>query len=223
MYRTSLLNIFTIRTEIAESHMAITGIEHIKHLHTTIPDVTFEKIKNLSGKYGSHSKTIEKAIDLLEMHDGLAIPENKQILDPDLIWGFMRSELNMVAVGKTAFLSYIDDLPEKAMTNNNATEIIEWFYNYKKLNDLTLKDVIKAIKVIWISANYFRSIRCERVEEGQYKMVFSHDTNSLKYSQYWAKYFQVFFETKVDADVKILCRPQIFHLDIQERKKQVPP
>ncbi|MEX2683690.1 MAG: hypothetical protein Q6373_019100, partial [Candidatus Sigynarchaeota archaeon] len=173
--------------------MTTANAERIKNLHTTIPDVTFGKIKKLSEKYGSHSKTIEKAIDLLEMHEGLAIPENKQILDPDLIWGFMRSELNMVAVGKTAFLSYIDDLPEKVMTSNNATEIIEWFYNYKKLNELPLKDVIKAIKIIWISANYFRSIRCERVDEGQYKMVFSHDTNSLKYSQFWAKYFQVFF------------------------------
>ncbi len=190
-----------------------------KHLHTTISDETFEKIKVLSIKHGSHSKTIEKAIDLLELHDGLAIAENKQILDADMIWGFMRSELNMVAVGKTTFLSYINDIPERAIQNNNATEIVEWFFNYKKLTDLTLEDVIKAIKVIWISANYFRSVRCERVSPGQYKMVFSHDLNDLKYSEYWGKYFQNFFQ-KLGKEVKILCRPQIFHVEIQEHLKE---
>jgi len=192
----------------------------IKHLHTTISEETFEKIRSLSKKYGNHSKTIEKAIDLLELHEGLAIPENKQDLDPDMIWGFMRSELNMVAVGKTTFLSYIDDIPEKAILNNIATEIIEWFYNYKKLTDLSLEEVIKAIKIIWMSANYFRSVRCERVGAGQYKMVFTHDLNDLKYSQYWGKYFQTFFETKLGKEVKILCRPQIFHMEVQDRPKE---
>src|SRR4030043_1337536 len=113
-----------------------------KHLHTTISAECFEKIKTLSKKHGSHSKTIEKAIDLLELHEGLVIPENKQILDTDMIWGFMRSELNMVAVGKTTFLSYIDEIPEKAILNNSATEIIEWFYNYKKLTELSLEEVL---------------------------------------------------------------------------------
>ncbi len=192
----------------------------IKHLHTTISEETFKKIKKLSLKHGSHSKTIEKAITLLELHEGSAIPENRQILDADMIWGFMRSELNMVAVGKTTFLSYIDDLPEKAILNNNATEIIEWFYNYKRLTDLNLEEVIKAIKIIWISANYFRSIRCERVGLGHYKMVFAHDLNELKYSQYWGKYFQTFFESKLGKEVKILCRPQIIHVEVQESKKE---
>ncbi len=191
----------------------------IKHLHTTISTETFEKIKVLSKMHGSHSKTIEKAIDLLELHEGLVIPENKQSLDADMIWGFMRSELNMVAVGKTTFLGYIDNIPEKAILNNNATEIIEWFYNYKKLTDLTLEEVIKAIKAIWISANYFRSVRCERVNPGHFKMVFSHDLNDLKYSEYWGKYFENFFQ-KLGIIVKILCRPQIFHVEIQERSKE---
>lgn len=188
----------------------------IKHLHTTISEETFEKIKTLSKRHGSHSKTIEKAIDLLELHEGLVIPENKQILDADMLWGFMRSELNMVAVGKTTFLSYINDIPERAIQNNNATEIIEWFYNYKRMTDLTLEEIIRAIKVIWISANYFRSIRCERIGPFQYKMVFSHDLNDIKYSQYWGKYFQTFFE-KLGKETKILCRPQIFHVEVQER------
>jgi len=102
-----------------------------------------------------------------------------------------------------------------SLRTDNATEIIEWFYNYRKLTELSLEEVLKAIKIIWISANYFRSIRCERTNLGVVKVVFAHDLNDIKYSQYWGKYFQTFFKTKLGLDVQVLCRPQIFHLEFR--------
>ncbi len=67
------------------------------HLHTTISMATWENLT----------------------------PVDKKKLDPLSMWHLMRSELNMVAVGKTMYLSFISEMPNKAFVENNAVEIIE--------------------------------------------------------------------------------------------------
>jgi len=187
------------------------------HLHTTIPKATMQKIDALSARFGTYSHVIEKAVELLAVRENLPPGLNKAELDQISLWHLMRSEQNMVAVGKTTFLSYINDMPKKALTENNAIEIIEWFHEFKSVSELATEDILIAIQKIWTSANYFREFRIEKKAEGSFRIVVTHDMNDIKYSEFWATYFQVLFSEKLHKAVMILFRPQIFYLEIREK------
>lgn len=188
------------------------------HLHTTISMATLEKLKVLELRFGNFAKTIDKAVAMLAIWENLPPATNKEDMDSLSMWHLMRSELNMVAVGKTTFLSYISDMPRKAFVENNAIEIIEWFYDFKNITELSIEAILLAIKKIWMSANYFREVRIEKIATDHFRVVFNHDLNDPKYSEFWATYFQVLFTEKLHCSVNVLIRPQIFHLEIQETK-----
>ncbi|MBN2150766.1 MAG: hypothetical protein JW839_04880 [Candidatus Lokiarchaeota archaeon] len=189
------------------------------HLHTTISAETEERLNSLSSKFGNYARVVEEAVELLSVRESMSPATDKGNVDAATIWHLLRSELNMVAVGKTTFLSYIATLPRKALVDNNAIEVIEWFYGFKNITELATRDVLLAIKKIWMSGNYFKDVKVEEVEPGRFRALFVHDMNDAKYSEYWATYFQVLLEEKLGRAVKVLVRPQIFHMEIQERGK----
>jgi hypothetical protein len=187
------------------------------HLHTTISQSTMDRLQALSTKFGPFSKTIERAVEMLSVRENLPAGTKRMDLDSTSLWCMMRSDLNMVAVGKTTFLSYISDMPRKAFTDNNAVEIIEWFYDFKSIADLSTWEILVAIQKIWTSGNYFREFRIENKAENAFRVVVTHDLNNLKYSEFWATYFQILFSEKLQRQVSILFRPQIFYLEIKDK------
>jgi hypothetical protein len=186
------------------------------HLHTTISPETEERLKSLLIKFGNYARIVDKAVELLAVRENMVPGLNKGDIDASAMWHLLSTEQNMVAVGKTTFLSYITDLPRKALVENNAIELIEWFHGFKSITELTTSAVLSAIKKIWMSANYFKDVKIEEVKPGKFRVLFIHDMNDVKYSEFWATYFQVLFAEKLGKVVKVLVRPQIFHLEIQQ-------
>jgi hypothetical protein len=187
------------------------------HLHTTISPSTMDRLQALSTKFGPFSKIIERAVEMLSVRENLPAGMKRIDLDSTSLWCMMRSELNMVAVGKTTFLSYISGMPRKAFTENIAVEIIEWFYDFKNISELSTLEILVAIQRIWTSGNYFREFRIEEKPDGAFRVVVTHDLNHIKYSEFWATYFQVLFSEKLQRQVTILFRPQIFYLEIRDK------
>lgn len=196
-------------------------ISEKKHLHALIPMSTFKDLRELSLKYGSITKVIERAVSLLKILDSDTNSISKPDLMPFQLWHLMRSDFNMMAVGRKTFLSYIHNLPKEPLHENNAIELIEWFYN-KSISDLSLLEILEAIKAIWIAGNYFRSviiqpesIQSEKKDQ-KFRVIFNHDFNDNKYSVYWSEYFKTLLE-KPPLHFKILkldVRNQLFRIEV---------
>jgi hypothetical protein len=71
---------------------------------------------------------------------------------------------------------------------------------------------------VWTSGNYFREFRIEHKADSSFRVVVTHDMNDIKYSEFWATYFQVMFSEKLHRAIKVLVRPQIFYLEIREQE-----
>ncbi len=185
------------------------------HLHTTISASTMERLQAMSIKFGPYSKIIERAVEMLSIRENIPPGLKKLDLDTTSLSYLMRRELNMVLVGKTTYLSYISTMPRKAFTENNAVEIIEWFYDFKSISDLSTEEILVAIQKVWTSGNYFREFRIEHKADDSFRVVVTHDMNDTKYSEFWATYFKVLFAEKLHRPIKILVRPQTFYLEIK--------
>jgi hypothetical protein len=106
----------------------------------------------------------------------------------------MLQDLRMVAVGRTTFSSFIESIPTRPIKDNNALELIEWFYNDKKpLEQLSLFEILQAIRSLWISGNYFTKVDIQSLTDypKAYKIIFSHDFDKV-YGKYWTQYFKYF-------------------------------
>ncbi len=194
-----------------------------KHLHALIPMSTFRDLRQLSIKFGSITKVIEHAVSILKIieHDVNSI--SKPNLLPFQLWHLMRSDFNMMAVGRKTFLSYIHNLPKEPLRENNAIELIEWYYN-KSINELSLLQILEAIKGIWIAGNYFRSIIIQpdsvqaQNASPKYRVIFNHDFNDNKYSLYWSEYFKAVLES-APLNYKVLksdVRNQLFRIEVTQ-------
>ncbi len=198
------------------------------HIHTTVPKKTQKLIKKLSLSYGSISKVIEEAVDLIKIRDHLLDDIKKSDLDEYKLWHLMRSDFSMVAVGRTTFMSFIDKIPTEPQENNNCIELIEWFHNNKNISTLTLYEILEAIKSIWIAGNYFENIQIKSQDESEkipkygkkFEIAFFHNYNQIKYGKYWSQYFKTVLEKEpINCVCEIQLRNEVFYMIITQDKK----
>jgi hypothetical protein len=186
-----------------------------KSIHTTLSlraNDLLEKYKNYKDKNGdlvfsTKSQIIENALELL---DKQFLPEKDDLAS---IWNRAKDELNMVLVGKTTFLSYISGDYKKAFKENVAIEIVEW-YKGKFITEMDLLELLKALKTIWIAANYFYKIDIEQGSWGSYQMSFYHDFHNEHYSKFWGNYFQAFITHHKKCEIEIFSRTESLVLRI---------
>ena len=192
------------------------GFQRKPTIHTTIS----EKAKNLLEKYltfkdkngvriyNSKSEILEHALELLDRYYS---PESKEI--PDL-WVAFREELDMVVVGKTTFLAYISGDYKRAFKENIAVEIIEW-YKKKNMVDMSLYEILHAIKDIWTTANYFSKIEIEQGSKGTFQIYFYHNLRSKHYGEFWSKYFTELLCHQKNCKTESFIRNESFILNIK--------
>jgi predicted house-cleaning noncanonical NTP pyrophosphatase (MazG superfamily) len=175
-------------------------------LHTRISTNIYKEIEELTDIYGNKSNVIEKAVDFFKKY--------KKNWDEDQkIWNKAR-ELNMLLVGKTTFMAYLSGDSKKAWEDNIATEVIEWISD-KKIEKLTLLEILESIKKMWVAANYFTSIKIiENSEISAINISFFHTFNK-EYSNFWANYFKRWIEKNLSYETKIHLRNEIFSLEIK--------
>jgi len=200
-----------------------------KHIHTTVSKKTYDIITKLALEYGSSkSNVIEKAIELLKVREHLLDDVKKSVLDEYKMWHLMRSDFNMVAVGRTTFMSYIDKIPTEPQENNNCIELIEWFHNKKKIEALTLFEILTAISDIWIAGNYFYEIQIvsqdKTVEKPEYakkfEIAFYHNFHHMKYGKYWSQYFKTVLEKEpINCNCEIQLRNEVFYIFLTQNEK----
>ncbi len=187
-------------------------------IHTTISNKVNEILKkyvefkdeNDEIIFGSKSRVIEKALELLEQH------YYPLLADSQKIWCRARDELNMVIVGKTTFLSYIKGEVEDAYLNNIAIEVIEWYLGKRK-EEMDLEEFLNGLKSMWIIANYFFKIELEKNEENAFQMIFHHHLTK-EYSSYWANYFKIILKANWNCTIENFIRNESFQMVIKENK-----
>ena len=200
-----------------------------KHIHTTVSEKTYDILNNLAiSSYGSISKVIEEAVELIIVKENLLDDIKISELEKYKLWHLMRSVFSMVAVGRTTFMSLIDKIPTEPQENNNCIELIEWFYNNKKISTLTLYEILFAIKKIWIAGNYFEKIQIEQQDKSEniekygkkFEVAFSHNYNQIKYGKYWSQYFKTVLEKDpINCKCEMQLRNEIFHMIITSTNK----
>lgn len=182
-------------------------------IHTTISnqaDQILEKYANKNNEnslFESKSKVIEKALELL---DEYYHPEKA---DLQTIWNRARKDLNMILVGKRTFLSYISGDYQKALKENIAIDVLEWFKS-KHIDEMSLIELLEAIKNIWLAANYFYKIDIEVKSKKIYQMSFYHDFHSDRYSDYWGNYFKELLSKFKGCKVDVFGRNESLILKI---------
>ncbi|MHA1341807.1 MAG: hypothetical protein ACTSRZ_18275 [Promethearchaeota archaeon] len=176
-------------------------------IHTRISKEASDAIEELSKITGSKAKVIEDAV--------LFYKKYKTRWDKSQqIWNKAR-ELQMVLVGKTTFMSYISGDISKVWEENICTEVIEWITK-KHLKDLTILEIMNAIKDMWVAANYFKNVEIRELEANPktYEMRFYHNFNK-KYSEFWANYFRKWFKDNLKCNVECSIRNELFILFIK--------
>ncbi|MHA1745030.1 MAG: hypothetical protein ACTSWW_03455 [Promethearchaeota archaeon] len=202
--------------------------------HTKIWPRDHRLLKQLALKYGINiQNVVEQAIQLLRVKESLGnenISVSKSKIDLYQMQHLMLQDFHMVAVGRRTFSSLIQNLPETPIKKNNAMELVEWFHDEKKkLNELTLIEILQAIRSLWIAANYFTKIDIlskDTEDTSAYKMIFSHGSESPEiYGKYWLRYFKHFLtQDPLDFEIKdVKIRPQSFYLEIHEISPRIKP
>jgi len=132
-------------------------------------------------------------------------------------------EMDMMLIGKTTFKQLIsaaaspEERLDKPQKKNVGFDIILW-YTGKPIKSLSLKEIMEAVRVIWVMANYFTSIDI-LVENGdQYHMIFKHG-HKKRYSEYWGKYFIELLSSD-ELSFKCIVEPQYFEESISLLIKQ---
>lgn len=188
-------------------------------IHTTIGEKSngiLEKYADLEDDrakkiFGNKSKVIERALELLDQY---YYPEKG---DLQTIWNRAREELNMVLVGKRTYLSYISGDYKKALTENIAIDILEWYKN-KTIVEMSLIELLDSIKNVWLSANYFYKIDIEVGSKGSYQMSLYHDFHDKRYSEFWGNYFSELISNQKHCEVEIFARNESLILRITPLK-----
>lgn len=187
-------------------------------IHTTLSENAFKlldkymNMKNDRGElvYGNQSKVIEFALNLLDKYYHPAQE------DLQTIWNRARTELNMLLVGKATYLAYLSGNVEKAFEHNVAIDILEW-YARKPIHELSCREILEALKNIWIAANYFYKVEIQEQSNGGFEVSFYHDMHEERYSEFWGKYFATFIERHSQFTVEILPRNSYFRLSINPK------
>lgn len=151
-------------------------------------------------KYGNAQKVIEEAIWLLDEKEN---PEDAEDLE---LWCRARDELQMMLIGQISFreLLIAAEMPEESIDRvvkrNIALDLILW-YTRKPIRNLTLREIINAIKKVWIVANYFHYIEVKKETEDHYHLIFKHHQDK-GYSIYWFRCFKELFQS---SDLSFKC------------------
>ncbi|MHA1795711.1 MAG: hypothetical protein ACTSUK_06330 [Promethearchaeota archaeon] len=194
-------------------------------MHTTVSPNTYKTLKKLAITYGSISNVIEEALKLLKIRVHMLDNLKKSELDEYQLWHLMRTDFNMLAVGRTTFLSYIDKIPTEPQENNNCVELIEWFYDNRPINRLTLYEILTAIKQIWIAGNYFWKIQVKAQDEKsqnefyakKFEMSFFYHFSEKTYGVYWSEYFKtVLAKPPLNCKCDITLRNESFYMVIEQ-------
>ncbi|NVM29326.1 MAG: hypothetical protein HWN65_10845 [Candidatus Helarchaeota archaeon] len=184
-------------------------------IHTTISESTYELIEKFTNMMGAKNKkifrnkaaVIEEALKLL---DQKLNPEKNDLQE---IWNKSRNELNLVTVGKPTYLAYISGDHKKALHQNIAVEVIEW-YKRKEIDELSVKEILESIKVMWMAGNYFYKVDIEVGSKGLFHVTFYHDFHSEKYSEFWGAYFSELLKTQRNCEVEKFVRIDSFILTV---------
>lgn len=140
-------------------------------------------------------------------------PESQDSFD---IWKLFRGDLDMVAVGKTTFMSYISGDTKRAFKENIAVEIIEW-YKKKNIAEMSLEEVLHTLKDVWTAANYFTNVEIEVGNKGSYQMYVYHNLRNKKYGEYWGQYFTELLCHQKNCETELFIRNESFILRIKEK------
>jgi len=212
--------------------------------HSKIWPQDHQLLKKMSLKYGNIQNVIEEAIHLLRVKESLfdeEIMENiaKHEIDLYPLSHLMLQDFRMVSVGRRTFLSLIKDKPSTPIKENNALELIEWFYNDAlPLQNLTLYQILVAIRNLWMSGNYFTKINIQSIfdehysessepipiqNQNSFKIVFYHDCDDSTYGDYWTRYFTHFLsQSPLDFEVSDnRNRPQSFYFIVGPHTTQI--
>ncbi len=194
-----------------------------KHIHTTVSSKTYKMIETLAVKYGTKQNVIEEAVKQLQIKNHNLDQLRKQDLDTFQLWDLMRDDFKMMAVARRTFLSYIAEIPDEPIKNNNALELIEWYYDNTNISDLSLFQILVGIKNLWLAGNYFRKVdikspaKLEPLKAKEFQMIFSHDFDDVRYGKYWAQYFKFVLEqSPIEVKVDFQTRHQSFYLDVKK-------
>jgi len=140
------------------------------------------------------------------------------------LWVRARKEMDMMLIGKTTFNQLIaaaaapEERLDKPHKKNVAFDIILW-YTGKQIKALSLKEIIAAIKDIWLMANYFTTVDILEENGGdQYHMIFKH-RQKKRYSEYWGKYFIELLSSD-ELSFKCIVESQYFEESISLLIKQ---
>ncbi|MHA1292186.1 MAG: hypothetical protein ACTSQJ_05905 [Promethearchaeota archaeon] len=166
-----------------------------------------EEVRKIIDKYKEKGKTISSLIeDAIKLYD--ETPEISEDLD---LWCRARDR-GMMLIGKTTFNQLLAaagaprESLEKPQKKNNALDVILWYLGPgKKINTLTLKEVVLAIQKMWTVSNYFDRIDLDEENGDLFHLTFIHSQN-YNYSSYWYGYFEVLFNNlNENKDVPFHC------------------
>lgn len=150
---------------------------------------------------------------------------------PDIeLWCKTREEMQMLLIGKTTFNQLIaaaenpESSLEKPIKKNTALDLVLW-YTKKPIKELSLDDLLTAIKKIWVMANYFFLIEVIKSDQNKYHIIFKHHQNK-RYSKFWSMLFQnllqnedLSFKCIVDGD----ALEESLSITIKEVHEKIPP
>jgi hypothetical protein len=181
----------------SEENKTISGLieEAIKHYdqyYSMSPEIfaIFEKYKS---DYINEIKIIEDAIKIFDKQK-----DPKMAGDLNL-WCRARDEMQMMLIGSTTFkeLLIAAETPEESLDRpikrNVALDVILW-YTGKPIKNLSLEEIIMAIKKMWSVANYFYYIEVRKEAEDQFHIIFKHHQDK-RYSSYWLRFFTEVFHS----------------------------
>ncbi len=164
-------------------------------------------VANMKKEHGGTAmKLIEKALYAFAKLESNK-PETKDL------WLQARDEMNMMLIGRTTFDQLIaaaaapEERLDKPQKKNVGFDIILW-YTEKPIKHLDLPEMLDAIKVIWVMANWFYKIDVIKESEDEYHVIFKHHQNR-RYSDYWGKYFQELLTSK-ELSFKVIIETQEF-------------
>ncbi|TFF87170.1 MAG: hypothetical protein EU550_03790 [Promethearchaeota archaeon] len=161
-------------------------------------------LERYEDNFGGEWPLIQEA---LKEFDKEKTPAKLEDLD---LWCKAREELQMMLIGKTTFnqLLFAAETPEmsleKPMKRNIALDVILW-YTRKQVKDLSLEEILQAIKKMWKVANFFYFIDIREDDKDSFSLILKHHQNK-RYSNYWLGYFKelftsnnLAFKSKVDG------------------------
>lgn len=189
-------------------------------LHTTISNDTefilnkYATLKDKEGNkiYGNKSKVIEKALDLLDKYHH---PEKEE---EQAIWNRSKNELKMLLLGKPTFIALISGNYNQIFEDNFAIDLIEW-YTKKNIENLSIQDILNAIKHIWITGNFFYDVVIEKGNKGNFVMLLYHDFQNQRYGEFWGNYFTSFLSRQKHCEVEFFNRTSFLRLVISPSEK----